>query len=161
MEYALILLNGILRRIDGHDKTHWKKWMVADRYPFKLSDVSAFLTRLLPALIGAWLVYQLAPWSWTVTAIAVWFGVWHTLSLQQGYEGWTEFSFKQITQHRRGMLGYLPVAYLSVEVAVLGIVACIVQGLLVPVFERLGFEKYKEITEFLAGIILLLPFVLL
>lgn len=152
IELLLAALVGVLRRLDGIDKDDQSK---VERFVINTS------VRLIPVTVGAFalsFIWQPEPWYFYI--IHIWFGGMISVSLQRGYDGWTRFSFRQITQHGLAMGAYVALAFLppNVEIAVIGVVCCLLAGLSHPVLSRTRIVYYTYYAEFLTGFLLLLPF---
>lgn len=165
IELFLALLNGVARRVDGMRKDHWAKWaLFNDRFMFKLSDVSAFLTRSIPFFSGVWLVGLTASgvW-WAVLAVGVCFGFLIAVSLQRGYEDWTVISLRRLRHYELAFMGYFLISVLTWPIAyeflISGFVCCLVAGLVPPTLARTGIGPYKEVSEVINGVLLFMPFV--
>lgn len=149
LEALACLAMGIIRRVDGMDKSKWQ-----------FGATVKLLTRVLPIFICIGLVapYVTEWWNWI---IAVAFGGAISGSLQRGYDGWEKFSLRQITQHLYGMVGYGLLYIFDPWLTVVGIVGCLLAGLVHPVLARTNIRNYTEYAEFLTGFFIILPFVLI
>ena len=148
IELLIAILNGVTRRVDGMDKTN-QKW----RGTIQLA------VRVLPVIFGYLLVLPYCT-EWYHNLYGFAFGGIVSASMQRKPDGWEHFSLRQITQHYHAALAYLPLAVLSIPLALSGFVCCLLAGLVHPTLARTPLKHYSAVAEFLSSFILLLPFVM-
>ncbi len=144
--YAAILM-AFIRRIDGQDK-HLK----TDRV------LIGFVVRSAPVVVFAIMCGFMFDMDCQGYAMGAIVGGFVSIGLQMPYHDWKEYSLTQTFRMWPSMLGFAVTCLQSVSFALIGVVACLLAGLIRPTLERRSVTNYTVYSEYAEGALMCLPF---